>query len=228
MSQDFEVWMIRAKGNPVSEGYANYCIPSWTKAGYNVNLYDAVTPDTLSLFLENSNFDFFKHKDDGRQYSDTEFSCFFSHYNLWKKSFEENKKLLILEHDALLVNPSHLKHDERFYAEFFGQHCMEAYLMTPDLAAVILGDINHEAAYVGTWANVLRSLGYLDPFQSQSSFPYSRFIGPHAPVKCVMDRKIGNTILHDIDRKNTTTVERIEKSKQEKSWIWIDLGLNDE
>ena len=71
--KDLRVVMIRVKNDPVSEGYANYCLQSW-KDFCDVELYDKVTPSTL-------------HKQTGilefnPMTNDIERSCYYSQFNL--------------------------------------------------------------------------------------------------------------------------------------------------
>ena len=41
------VLMIRIKGHDRSERYASYCVPAWKAHGYDIEMFDATTPETI-------------------------------------------------------------------------------------------------------------------------------------------------------------------------------------
>ena len=93
----FEVWMIAISHSEISQMYVKQCSPSWKN--YNLNLFEAITPRSLSSLNELS---FFSKRYSTRPFSDTEKAVWYSHYFLWKKCWEEKKPLIIIEHDSIL------------------------------------------------------------------------------------------------------------------------------
>lgn len=200
----FKTIMIKVDGDKVSESYYNYCAPSWN--GFNLRTYQAVTPDYLdgtSVALgARINFG----QKNGRDLTPTEKACFYSQFNIWVKCAMEEVPILVLEHDAYLMNPSQIIYDPRFQVTFFGQHSMEAVMYHPKFAKVLV-DYCVSEKVTGPMSAVDRLLGYTRPGeQSRYARPHARFIGPAAPVKSVLDPKLGTSVEHD-----GTTADRAEK-----------------
>jgi len=86
------LWMIQIPAHKVSQHYARQTIPTWD---CEVNLFDAYTPDTMPDYLD---FGVFWGV---RDFSPTEKAGFYSHLELWKKCFEEDKPISIIEHDVI-------------------------------------------------------------------------------------------------------------------------------
>lgn len=216
---EFETWMIRIKGNNISEGYANYCLPSWTNAGFDVQLYDAVTPETIADQPDQIEF---IPKGDSRDNTDTEIACFYSQYNLWKRCYETGTPTLVLEHDALLFNPERVFYDDRFFITYFGQHAMEAVLFRPEFCEKILDFISENSISASPFQLMEFVNGIYAPYRSEISVPTASFIGINSPVKCVMDPDHGNTIVHG-DVTGIETALRIYEEQHEHNWMWIDI-----
>lgn len=182
--------MIRVKGNPVSEAYAEYCAKSWV--GFNLRMYDAVTPDTLPL---QSGLTFGK-RGNGREMTDTEKACLYSQYNLWKKCAIENVPILVLEHDAWLENPSAIEFNPYLEVQFFGQHAMEAVMFHPRFAKRLMAYCDRREVS-GPMQLVDTLVGYFKKqSQSRHALPHSRYMGMFSPVKSVIDPNLGNTVNH--------------------------------
>ena len=195
--------MIRIKGNALSEKYAEYCSESW--AGFNLRYFDAITPDTLS---QQSGLTFGK-RGNGAELTDTEKACFYSQYHLWKKCVTEKKPILILEHDAWLQNPTPITYNSNLYAQFFGQHAMEAVMFHPVFCQKILDHIS-ENPVSGPMTLVDGLLGYFNiKEQSRYGLPHARYMGKLAPVHSVIDPRFGTTV----DHPSGTTVDRLEKDE---------------
>lgn len=83
---------------------ANKCVSSAKKHGLDVEIFDAITPkkNPLELLKEYE----INIEDFNEVYSRkiNGICCFLSHYSLWKKSLEYNENVLILEHDAVMVD----------------------------------------------------------------------------------------------------------------------------
>jgi GR25 family glycosyltransferase involved in LPS biosynthesis len=90
------IWMIQIPDNGVSDYYKKLSLPTWEKFGYEINMFDAVTPDTLN----NYNYLEFGKYYDFREFTDTEKAGFYSHVELWKKCIDMNEPITIIEHDV--------------------------------------------------------------------------------------------------------------------------------
>lgn len=199
--QAFKTIMISVTDDPVSQAYRKYCEPTWRE--FNLRHFEAVTAETQSQY------DFIQFGQKGnRDLTDTEKACFYSQYFLWKKCLNEKVPILVLEHDAFLERPEWIKFDPRFDVTFYGQHSMEAVMYHPRFAQKL---INHVESNIvtGPMSVVDRLVGYLSPrTQSRHARPHARFIGPGAPVKSVLDPKIGTSVIHN---KTGSTADRADK-----------------
>ena len=88
--------MIQIPDSKVSQHYAKQAIQSWESHGFQVNLFDAVTPKTLHLY-DDIQLDQYHGK---RDFTDTEMGCWYSHYLLWEKCVEERKPITVIEHET--------------------------------------------------------------------------------------------------------------------------------
>lgn len=210
---NFEVRMIRIKNHEVSEKYAKYCAPSWE--GFNLKFYDAVTPDTL----KNQRGMTFKNTAN-KTITDTEKACFYSQYNLWKQCARENQPYLILEHDALLIKPEAIHFNPNLFVQYFGQHAMEAVMFHPSFCRRLVIHLQKNVVTGGPMSLVDTMLGYGSTYQSDKGIPHSRFQGRYAPVKSVLDPKIGNTI----DHPNKNIKDRISDPIQAELFEMISLS----
>ena len=190
----FKTIMIRIKDHSVSEAYANHCAKSWKN--FNLKMYDAITPETLHL---ESGLTFGKRGDGHggeRDLTDTEKACFYSQYNLWKKSVIENVPILILEHDAWLEKPNVIQFNPHLEVQYFGQHAMEAVMFHPKFAKRL---INHCTTHPikGPMTLVDGLLGFSrKKQQSRYALPHARYMGMNAPVKSIIDPNLGATVDH--------------------------------
>jgi hypothetical protein len=190
---DFDIWMIRVKDNEKSEIYAKYCAKSWTDAGFEVNFFDAVTPDTLHLG---------KHLDFDKKHKPAEKGCFISQYLLWKKCYEEDRPILVLEHDAYLENPEMIIYNPGLAMQYLGQHCMEAVLYNPWWAkemcklAETLSDLRGPFGMVEHFLGIPVSGHSRYGLLSRHGVPHTRFLGPRAPVKHVIIPELGTSLEH--------------------------------
>ena len=151
------IWMIQIPDNETSQYYKRQALPTWEKFGYEVNMFDAYTPDNIPDYLE------FGQYYDMRDFTDTEKAGFYSHVELWKKCIEEDKPITIIEHDVeCLSDDIPIEADLFSFASFqnddaweiycghrFSKHPFwgktrkicpptHAYYMTPDMAEMLL------------------------------------------------------------------------------------------
>jgi GR25 family glycosyltransferase involved in LPS biosynthesis len=92
------------KGKSPSEDLATDCIKSGKLFNIDIQLFDATWGDNVEP--EYQKYKLFPFKDI-KPTRDTKGvrGCFLSHYKLWKKCADENRPLLIFEHDAEIIRP---------------------------------------------------------------------------------------------------------------------------
>jgi GR25 family glycosyltransferase involved in LPS biosynthesis len=99
-----ESYVICMKGKTPSEALAADCIRSGKLFNIDIQMFDAVWGDDVET--EYQKYKLFPFKDI-KSTRDTKGvrGCFLSHFKLWKKCADENKPLLIFEHDAEVIRP---------------------------------------------------------------------------------------------------------------------------
>ena len=220
-NKDFEIWMIRMKGDPTSEIYAKYCARSWTDAGFHVNFFDAVTPETLPNYYHRIKFpDKSITEGTSSEQNDQERSCLLSQILLWEKCVEINKPILVLEHDAFLENPEAIIYNPFVDVTYFSQHCMEAVLFQPSFCKDFLKWIKQIRAGVMKDGRIVKFDGPSSgPFALLETFlgnnpdenyfkyhkkPHTRYLGLTAPVKDIIIDELGSTIDHSRGKGKTS------------------------
>ena len=194
------IWMIHIPDNEVSQYYVNKVLPSWSN--HEVNMFDAYTPDNMPNYLNFGKFWKF------RDFSSSEKAGFYSHLELWKKCFEEDEPIAIIEHDVMCIEDympikdnffafcdfdseqSHRNYTERFRGHpYWGTQqricpVTHAYYMTPDVAETMyysLIDIELDKAVDD----------YMWEFMDRDM---NRIVSYTTPV---YDKKVGATISHE-------------------------------
>tara|TARA_E500000178_G_scaffold355993_1_gene430968 strand:+ start:2306 stop:3004 length:699 start_codon:yes stop_codon:yes gene_type:complete len=110
-----KAFIIYIKNHEGSTATANLTLESCEKHGYSAELYEGITPSTLSAWeekykLENKvlNPSHMYDRQIGINGSEFTYQCkysnFLNHYTLWNKCVELDEKIIILEHDALAVS----------------------------------------------------------------------------------------------------------------------------
>ena len=135
-----KAYVITLRGNEYSERVAARCIGSGCDAGIQVKYFNAVTADEAAKVMENRGLKWtwgeytargLKHHSYGGNDA-ARIGCAMSHYALWEKCAWSGKPLLILEHDAVFINP--------FVAFEFDSACM----INDPAGATPRGDFWHE------------------------------------------------------------------------------------
>jgi len=110
-SYDLDVdkaYIIRINNHALSERKAKECLASCTKVGMNAQLWDAydgtgteiIPPE---LLVNHPTMSMIKVTD--HYLVKAEIACALSHISLWAKCVEQDKPLVVLEHDALMLAP---------------------------------------------------------------------------------------------------------------------------
>lgn len=216
---DFKIYMIRIKGHEVSEKYANYCVKSWTDAGFDVEFYDAVTPQTLHL---QEGVIFGRKGNPMRYLTDTEKACYYSQWNLWKQCAEEGVPYLILEHDAWLEKPSWINFIDHFNVQYLGEHAMEAVMFHPKFCEILMQRTKKQST-CGPMNFVHQALGLIG-MGHQFSLPHAFCAGPHAPVRSVIDLELGTTVEHpNYGGKVTSTLDQLANGENHHKFKIVRL-----
>jgi len=100
-----KTFIIYVKGHVESLNQASACMNS-IKLGFDAELFEGTTPDTLSHYeekykfplIENSRLAAFQ-KENKKRYL-TKKSCFYNHVRIWEKSIELDSPVAFVEHDS--------------------------------------------------------------------------------------------------------------------------------
>jgi hypothetical protein len=99
-------YIIRIKNNDVSEKYAQRCAESCDRVGMNYVFWDAYdgTGDTIIEPDHSKNNNIMKCiKIMNHFLTKAEIATVLSHASLWAKCLEQDKPLVVLEHDAIMI-----------------------------------------------------------------------------------------------------------------------------
>lgn len=103
---DFDIHMISISDNQLSQQLREVCQASWEHDGWEVNHFEAITPDTmdrcpieLAFGLKNES----KRIKYNAPFSETEKAIWASHVSLWYMCWQQRKPYVILEHDCKLI-----------------------------------------------------------------------------------------------------------------------------
>lgn len=86
--------------HPVSLMYSRMVYNSWRKHNHNIKKFKAITPKDL---YKKHKLEFGKKGD--RDFTATEKSVWYSHFELWCRCLTTRRPILILEHDSKLIKP---------------------------------------------------------------------------------------------------------------------------
>jgi len=108
------VGMIWMPDNPVSVKYKEIVSHSWTNAGFELDYYDAITPENVQEKVNRPlNFGTkTSRKRFGQPFTPTEQAVWYSHAKMWDIAARKSSPLIIIEHDIIL-----LKHIEKWTLE---------------------------------------------------------------------------------------------------------------
>jgi GR25 family glycosyltransferase involved in LPS biosynthesis len=95
-------FIIRLKGNHISETHALDCISQGKKYNLEIEYFDAINGLNCDIFFQNLNINA-KYKFKKRRPGVA--GCFLSHYFLWRQCLEDKIPYLILEHDGYFIRP---------------------------------------------------------------------------------------------------------------------------
>lgn len=98
-----KLFVITIEGNEISEAYYRTCETTCKFNNYDTIKFSAITPNTIKV-RDEIIFDKMSSQTGTREFTDTEKSVFYSHFDLWNVCYDFNTPLIILEHDTLLVD----------------------------------------------------------------------------------------------------------------------------
>lgn len=198
MLKDINGYMIVVKDSEASVYYSNYCIPLWKEYLNDVIIYEAIVPKTLTKHKE---LKFSKYSEQLKyinnnikaEITETEKSCFQSHFNLWMECCFLQTPIMVLEHDSILNKPENLWYGEDYGIIFYDNAAMGAYLIYPWFAEMLVKHCMNITITTGPYS-VIHILGI------QKNILDKIVIKSHKKFKAaadqVMSKKYGNTIEH--------------------------------
>ena len=98
------VYMIVIRDNPISMYFRGRVERSWIDRGFDIEYFDAITPETIPNQKHQLTFGE-KVGKRRREFSETEKAVWYSHRALWDISRRKQSPIIVAEHDALLLRP---------------------------------------------------------------------------------------------------------------------------
>lgn len=190
--------MIVIKDNEVSEYYADYCIKSWKKYGIDVKKFNAIVPKDLPNLNHIQWFTYstqlkYKNLNIDAEITDTEKSCFYSHYMLWKKCATKNVPIMIIEHDSYLDKPENLWFDLEYGMIFYDKASMGSYIIFPWFAKILTEYVERYKIGGGPYATIA-NCAMKNKLQNEIvNIKHKKY---KAASNQVMSDKYGNTVEH--------------------------------
>ena len=162
-------YIITLSGNPVSEQFTKRCISSCESVnqpyklwqGFNGSSGNIITPE------QHQNKSYLNWlKIYNIKLSPTQIGCFLSHYSLWVHCIELDKPIIILEHDAVMVNnyPEHRLYNSIVYLGSYEQ----------SIGAPIFSIPPHASDHNGNVRSICRAHAYaIDPAVAKNLVSYT-------------------------------------------------------
>lgn len=97
-------FIIRMKGNLISEDLAIDLANSLESQNINYDFFDAIYGDAVEKEFSKKELSLYYKQNNNRKSQGVK-GCFLSHYSLWENCIKNNENFLIFEHDALLIRP---------------------------------------------------------------------------------------------------------------------------
>ena len=199
--------MIVIENDERSEYYHDYCKPSWESIGVTVNRFKAITPKTLHRHndLKFARYSAsLKYVEKGLKVNitETERSCFYSHFRLWQESVFLNRPILILEHDCILQDSSKLWYNDLYGIIFYDRAAMGSYIIQPWFAKDLIEHMYEIKIISGPYAHIERFANKNNRMKELVNVKHDLFI-PAADQ--VMSVKYGGTIDHYSNDKDEFT-----------------------
>lgn len=193
-NDDVNIYMIRMSNNPVSMWYAGITWQTWNHVGYEVDIVEAVTPETMGNFLT---FDTKIIGEEVREFTETEKAIFYSHLKVWEKIKDNDKPSIVLEHDAFYVSKDKLSGSmERYDLVLLGNCCPAAsYYLNRDAAEDLYYSILENKIHKNVDFYITDRATMKFPKHSHTNWPVE--LGHyHTYVEPKVDEEVGTTIQH--------------------------------
>lgn len=97
-----KAFVMRKKGDELSERLSDECVASGKKFGINIEKFDGIYDNHDAILATEGltpNPGVIKKLRNGYK------GCFLSHYLVWKKAIEFDEPIMVFEHDALIIRP---------------------------------------------------------------------------------------------------------------------------
>jgi GR25 family glycosyltransferase involved in LPS biosynthesis len=215
-AMDFDnpvAYIITVKGNKTSEEMSLRCQESCQKAGQPYQVWDAFDGTSGEIFYPEHaknqvHYRWLKQMND--KLTIGEVACILSHYSLWAKCATEDKPIVILEHDAIMVNkyPWHNGFNQINYLGNLQQYQANSY---PDFPP-------HSAA-TKNWKFICRAHAYaIDPAVARQLVSHVLRFGLTAPADMLIRADIFpivQTGFYAFDAPGETTITGRKENWQE-------------
>lgn len=202
--EDITAYIITLRGNDVSERLSKRCKNSCLSVGQKYEVWDAFDGTSGEIFYpehlkDQRHFKWLKQMND--KLTITEAAAILSHYSLWCKCIEEDKPIVILEHDAVMVNP-YTCHKGWNQINYLG--CMEHYQLGK------YPDFPIHAAATKNYRFICRAHAYaIDPAIARQLVSHLIRFGLTAPADMLMRVDIFNVVqtgFYAFDMPGETTI----------------------
>lgn len=224
--------MITMKDNDISKYYTKRSVSSWRDHGYTVDLVDAVTPKTLNnqsfklKFSEYSHASKYLRRQIFKPFSPTEKSVIYSYFNILKEAYDNNSDVLILEHDAVLIDP---KRFEELYSKrkdyelmLFGLAVEATWFSAKFVRMLVQIHMTAKKEFlVGPMGTFVDLYHYLSREEDLKHL----FLGHKHPSLCVKqlyNPDIGTTIVHYEDEKHNDIFAKMDQKVKSNMMIIKD------
>lgn len=157
-------YIISLENNELSQKFTERCIDSCNKVGQTYKIWNAFDGISGKIIIP-------KHLEDKHYLSwlklyntsltPTQVACFFSHFSLWCHCIEIDSPIVILEHDAIMVE----KYD------FYNAYGVIVYLGSHEQAhgSHLSAIPPHATDYDGHWRSICRAHAYsIDPVSAKN------------------------------------------------------------
>lgn len=206
-------YIISLKNNEISERLTQRCIKSCDNVGRSYKIWEAfdgttgkiITPEHLK---DKHHFGWLKIINTGL--TPTQVACFFSHYSLWCHCIEIDKPIIILEHDAIMV--------QNF--EFYNAYGIIIYLGSLEQmqGAPVYNIPPHATDYEGHMRTICRAHAYaIDPISAKNLVSHVIKYGIYESLDMYMRADLFTIFQYDLyaydDPNNESTIHKDWKTE---------------
>lgn len=205
-----KAYIIRIKGNEISETLASRCAESCSQVNMKYEYWDAFDGTNESVIPPANIHPFMKMlKINDHYLINSEVACALSHISLWVKCVEQDQPLVVLEHDAIMIAnyPEHSLYNSICYLGCYEQF-MHGWKVAPSPPSASEGPNDRF---------ILRAHAYsIDPAVAKNMLAYVLKYGIFQPLDRML--RVDVFSIHQIDiyaydNRGQTTIKSNSKIK---------------